>query len=88
MPSGPPELHEYWSNKDPNSPGADTNAERHLRKNGFVLTGGWEWIHPTYKHIDEISDEDYKAISYLIMEWDYGGFRLPTGPEEFTGLTR
>lgn len=88
MPSGPPELHQYWEEKDLNSPGADYNAEKHLKEQGYTLTRGWEWIHPTYKHVNDLPEEDWSAISYLIVEWDYGGFRLPTGPEEFTGLTR
>lgn len=78
MPSGPPELHEYWSNKDLNSLGADVNATRYLEKNGYVLTKEWEWTHPTYKHVNDLPEEDWSAISYLIMEWDYGGFTLST----------
>lgn len=88
MPSGPPELHQYWEEKDPNSPGADYNAEKHLKEQGYILTRGWEWIHPTYTDINTLPDEDWSAISYLIMEWDYGSFRAAIGPEEFTGKSR
>lgn len=81
MPSGPPELHEFWSNyytdwKDERMAGSgDLAAQRYLKEQGFTLTRGWEWIHPTYVSIEDLTELEYDAIKYLVWEWDFGGFR-------------
>lgn len=63
MPSGPPELHEYW--------GDDSSAVGHLVNRGFILHKALcEW-EPLPYHIWE--PDDWSAISYLILEWDWGG---------------
>lgn len=68
MPSGPPELHEKWSNYYPEGFG-DQNAMRFLREAGFKLTDGWTWIAPGR----EPTEEEWSAINYLVWEWDFGG---------------
>lgn len=70
MPSGPPELHEYWSNKDENNY-ADVNAQVYLQKQGYTLVNGFEWNRPSLDH--EPTEEELSAISYLMWEWDWGG---------------
>ena len=69
MPSGPPELHRYWCDKDPGGNG-DWAAQAHLRARGYVLTRRWDWWIPFGR---ELSDEDESAIRYLMLEWDFGG---------------
>lgn len=79
MPSGPPELHEFWSSYYTDWPdermqgSGDLAAERYLNEAGFTLTRGWQWTHPTYKSIEDLTELEYSAVSYLVMEWDYGG---------------
>jgi len=68
MPSGPPELHEYWCSKSQD--GGDFAAIKHLRSRGLTLTDRWEWRKPPEF---EFSEEDYRAINYLMWEWDFGG---------------
>ena len=70
LPSGPPELHEFWSNYNQEQY-ADTNAQEYLRSQGYHLTDGWEWVRPSPTH--EPTELEYSAIDYLIMEWDWGG---------------
>lgn len=67
MPSGPPELHQYWCDKDPIGSG-DTAAWEYLKSRGyrdrkFVI------YHPDPNHKE--SEEDAKAINYLCWEWDW-----------------
>lgn len=68
MPSGPPELHEYWCARDER--GGDIAAQHHLQSRGFTLTKTWSW-RPPWGH--QFSDEDNSAINYLCWEWDFGG---------------
>lgn len=69
MPSGPAELHQKWCDKDPHGFG-DLAAMAHLRKQGLILTDGWCWKAPAHYEPDE---EAKSAISYLMLEWDFGG---------------
>lgn len=82
MPSGPPELHEFWSNyytdqEDVRMQAGDLNACRYLKEQGFTRTNNWTWTHPTYTSYDEMTQLEYDAIYYLIHEWDYGGLERP-----------
>lgn len=70
MPSGPPELHEKWSNADNGS--GDFNAINYLKRAGYKLEG-WFWVKPTETH--EMTEEEQSAIHYLIVEWDFGGLK-------------
>ncbi len=62
MPSGPPELHAEFQ--------ADMNAVNYLESQGFKLLPSAHWLPPPFY---EITEKDNRAISYLILEWDYGG---------------
>jgi hypothetical protein len=70
MPSGPPELHKYWCDKDPEGCG-DAAAIEYLGRQGYKLTKEWFWIPPTPDH--EPTEEENKALNYLVWEWDFGG---------------
>lgn len=70
MPSGPPELHAYWSNVNTDGT-ADNNAIRYLEGEGYKLTRGWEWILPSPTHTP--TPIESMALSYLVWEWDFGG---------------
>lgn len=79
MPSGPPELHKFWSEyytdwEDDRLLGSgDLNACRYLREQGFTEEHS-QWRHPTYKSYEDMTQLEYEAIYYLVHEWDYGGF--------------
>lgn len=72
MPSGPPELHEFWSNYDQHGY-ADTNAQMYLQSQGYKLVNGWDWERPSLTH--EPTELEISAINYLMWEWewDWGG---------------
>lgn len=67
MPSGPPELHEYWCNKDDEGVG-DRAAWTHLASRGYKNRKGIIY-HPDPNHQE--LPEDGKAIDYLCAEWDW-----------------
>lgn len=69
MPSGPPELHEFWSNFDPDGY-ADMNAANYLKKQGY-REDRFEWLRPSLEH--EPTELELSAINYLMWEWDWGG---------------
>lgn len=73
MPSGSPELHEYWCSRDLEQGRGDLAAMNHLRARGYRLSndGKWEWISPVFP--PEPSEEALRAINYLCWEWDFGG---------------
>ena len=70
MPSGPPEEHAYWTAFGPTD-GGDTNAIKFLEGKGWRLTTWWRWARPTLEHV--VTEEEWRAINYLIMEWDFDG---------------
>ena len=73
MPSGPPEEHEFFTNLGPTTD-ADQNAMRVLTTAGYKLTNRWEWYYPGYGEAYSATDAEYRAMSYLVLEWDFGGF--------------
>jgi hypothetical protein len=76
MPSGPPQLHKFWGRYYETTTElgmADQNAMRYLNENGYTLTKEWEWSHPTIKHYNDMSELEYSALTYLCLEWDFGG---------------
>ncbi len=60
MPQGPQELQDEWNSCE--------NAVEFLRGAGFVHTSRFTWIPPR-----EPTEQEWRAIDYLIMEWDWGG---------------
>lgn len=78
MPSGPPELHEKWSNYYTDYEDermllcGDINACRYLKEQGFTLNRDWTWYHPKRPDLESLTEEEWSAIIYLIQEWDYG----------------
>lgn len=78
MPSGPPELHAYWCEKDQSVDthgdrmcAGDRAAQKHLMDRGYTLTRKWTWVKPP--NIEEPTEEDNRALNYLVWEWDFGG---------------
>ena len=93
MPSGPPEEHTYWSEFGP-SGGGDMNAIKFLEDRGYRLTARWRWARPTLEHV--VTEDEWRAINYLVMEWDFDGvvedqldpgetFQRKIGPFSVTG---
>lgn len=41
-----------------------------LRRRGYTLTAGWDWIAPADR---APSEEELFWIAFLIDEWDFGG---------------
>lgn len=76
MPSGPPELHEFWCNHGPTEYG-DLNAMKYLKDRGYKLTKKWSWVLPSKGY--EPRALDNSAINYLCWEWDFGGIDTPSG---------
>jgi len=64
MPSAP----EYLKAK---FPGSDAQAMKFLESHGFCLTGDWTWKLPSPDHI--VTEDEWDAIEYLVLEWDFGG---------------
>lgn len=52
-------------------PGSDGQAIEFLEKRGFIQTADWRWVVPP-GHKVTVKESD--AVSYLIHEWDWGGF--------------
>lgn len=78
MPSGPPELHEYWCAAGPYDGDGDLNAIRHLQERGFAQCYSFDlsldWIAPDGLKPTAL---DLSAIDYLALEWDWGGLIEP-----------
>lgn len=73
MPSGPPELHDKWCKYGPHE-GGDFNAQWYLKRCGWTLEKNWTWTKPRTDY--EPSEDEFEAIKYLIMEWDFGGINV------------
>lgn len=59
------ELVEEWGS-------SEKRAVTYLVNRGYKLTKSYNWIHPN--NID-LSEKDIRAMSFLIYEWDYGGYQ-------------
>jgi hypothetical protein len=71
MPQTTPELRAKF-------PGFDAQACTYLKSQGYILTRQWEWVKPR----EEVTDDEWDALVYLVEEWDYGLFcsRMNTPP--------
>lgn len=70
MPQAPEELRHEWA--------CDSTAISYLEKRGFTLNRDWTW----YKEgqaLDNLTPKEFRAILYLIQEWDFGGLRPQPG---------
>lgn len=63
MPAAPAHLQSEWE--------TDDKAIGFLEGAGYKLLRGWTWQLPSPAHV--ITDEESRAINYLIWEWDFGG---------------
>jgi len=64
MPQATAELSKEWD-----GPMEDV-ALAYLKKRGYRLTRGWEWVPPNGI---AVSTKDFSAITFLVQEWDFGG---------------
>lgn len=69
MPQASEELRREWAGSDGIS---EDKAENYLKSKGYKLTPSWLWILPNPNHNPTI--EEIRAISFLVNEWDYGGW--------------
>lgn len=70
MPSASDELRERMRIRF-GDPIDDAGPMRWLEKQGYKMTGGWEWIKPSPEH--KPTEDEIEAIQFLIDEWDMGG---------------
>lgn len=43
-----------------------------LVSRGYQVQPGWTWLPPSPDHI--VSEKEWLCISFLVDEWDWGGF--------------
>ncbi len=67
MPQSSDELRAYWGGVEPRT------AMEYLEDRGYRPGKNWSWIPPNGLTYDTMPERDYKAIQFLIEEWDYGG---------------
>lgn len=69
MPTSSAELHDKWK--------SDHVAAAFLVAGGYKLDKGFTWTPPTgVASLEDMSDDDYEAMKYLILEWDWGGLNV------------
>jgi len=71
VPQSSKELRDEWE--------ADDHAVYYLEGRGFNLTRRWTWRAPEGREPTEI---EWRAIQYLIEEWDFGGLDRPNDIQE------
>lgn len=79
MPSATPELQEKMRQRfgsiDSEGP------EQFLSSAGYTLTPHWLWIaKPGVSTLDEMTEEEFDCLAFLIQEWDYGSLECLTDP--------
>lgn len=63
--------------------------EDFLVSRGFSLTRDWEWIMPPrYATLDEVPQEEWDCIVFLLEEWDYGGMAPADQPGVLLPIAR
>ena len=69
MPQASEELRAEWHDDD--HADASWRAVHFLMDAGFKFHRDWTWTAPDR----EITDKEFRALQYLIDEWDFGGIR-------------
>ena len=68
MPQAAEDLRKEWGE----GKNTDQKAVKFLESKGYKRTRAWTWVKPSMDH--RPSEEEIRAICYLIDEWDFGGF--------------
>lgn len=69
MPQASPDLRAKF-------PDSDSQAIGQLEDHGYVLTKDWLWVPPDgVRSYDDMTQDDYDALTYLVHEWDFGGLK-------------
>lgn len=63
MPQAPAHLQERWI--------SDDKAIRFLKERGWRLERDWCWTMPANDY--QPSEDEFSAVDFLILEWDFGG---------------
>lgn len=71
MPQATQDLRDEWHE------GGDAAAIGYLEGEGFTLNRDWTWQPPAGKPV--LDKKAYRAIDYLIQEWDFGGLAFEPG---------
>ncbi len=51
----------------------DQGPMKFLTERGFTLGRDWCWRKPGIKSNDDLTQEEWEAVLFLIHEWDFGG---------------
>jgi hypothetical protein len=71
MPSAP-HLHEIAVNYFGDI--SDAGPSAYLESRGFKLTKSWCWKAPSrVRKLSDMTDQERFSVSFLVLEWDYGG---------------
>lgn len=71
MPQADEELRTWARSKFGN---IDNHGPEQLLKNaGYTLTAKWYWRLPEGKKYEDMTEDEKKAVVFLIDEWDFGG---------------
>ena len=55
----------------------ETGPMNFLTEQGYVLTRTWRWKPPSHvKSYDDMSQDEWYCLKFLIDEWDFGGLSL------------
>ncbi len=68
MPSASDYLREKWHDDE----NGEWKAMAFLYENGWKQIGNGFMQPPTGRGIEQMSQDEYEALSYLIHEWDFG----------------
>lgn len=47
-----------------------------LEKAGYKLTKDWTWKKEGISSYDQMTQEEYDCLVFLVQEWDFGGLEL------------
>lgn len=50
----------------------DDDATSFLTAKGYTLQPDWTWSKPGVTCLDDMAEEEWKNMLYLVEEWDYG----------------
>ena len=53
---------------------SDAGPIAFLKRQGYTLSEGWEWLKPTPTHKPTV--KEMLCIMFLIEEWDFGGIAV------------
>jgi hypothetical protein len=58
---------------------SDDGPMRYLLDHGYWLTNRWTWLKPGIATLEQMTQDEYDCLAFMVQEWDFGGLEPQDG---------